>query len=112
MSGARRNVARDETKSRSHRAGIQTGGGDLRRRKHRTFNIQHRTSNAAVRSPSLDGGRWLFDVGCYCDSSLAHRPVGAKQRRANLNVPEYKPAVEDRKSTRLNSSHANISYAV
>src|SRR3712207_7014184 len=35
------------------------------------------------------------------------RPVAAVRVR-----PEQVPADEDRKSTRLNSSHANISYAV
>src|SRR3712207_8025655 len=34
------------------------------------------------------------------------------QRRADPAVDRDHPAVEDRKSTRLNSSHANISYAV
>src|SRR3712207_7596930 len=29
-----------------------------------------------------------------------------------LHAPEMQPPLQDRKSTRLNSSHANISYAV
>src|SRR3712207_8474279 len=43
----------------------------------------------------LEGGRGLPDVG---EAAVAH-------------APELE-AGEDRKSTRLNSSHANISYAV
>src|SRR3712207_8377376 len=43
---------------------------------------------------------------------LEHRPVGAGEDQAVRGVLlEPQPAV-DRKSTRLNSSHANISYAV
>src|SRR2546430_11354738 len=36
------------------------------------------------------------------------RPVRDEQRRIQLHVPELR----DRKSTRLNSSHSQISYAV
>src|SRR3712207_9038092 len=38
--------------------------------------------------------------------------LGIGQRRANLRLGEPGQGDEDRKSTRLNSSHANISYAV
>src|SRR3712207_8327767 len=41
--------------------------------------------------------------------ALAHLPSGMIQRLLRCNVFELRP---DRKSTRLNSSHANISYAV
>src|SRR3712207_8765099 len=40
-----------------------------------------------------------------------HRP-GAVRRRRRPARDERRRAAEDRKSTRLNSSHANISYAV
>src|SRR3712207_8192570 len=48
-----------------------------------------------------------------------HQPVpdprGAAAAREELSMPNPQPLIrieEDRKSTRLNSSHANISYAV
>src|SRR3712207_8644808 len=40
-----------------------------------------------------------FSYSCRCSLTLFHQPAGSERRR-------------DRKSTRLNSSHANISYAV
>src|SRR3712207_7249559 len=39
------------------------------------------------------------------------RDAGRRPRRA-ARRPAHRPAAVDRKSTRLNSSHANISYAV
>src|SRR5437879_7984406 len=47
-----------------------------------------------------DGGSEQLDVGTAIDASLAHERDGLAQR------------LEDRKSTRLNSSHRCISYAV
>src|SRR3712207_7712562 len=47
--------------------------------------------------------------------SVAHRSVGRRElRRHRAIVPVAVPPAReiDRKSTRLNSSHANISYAV
>src|SRR3712207_8901634 len=41
-----------------------------------------------------------------------HRPATSGGARARRGVPRLHPASVDRKSTRLNSSHANISYAV
>src|SRR3712207_7820134 len=41
----------------------------------------------------------------------AHGDVGARQGDGTLDVPPVELRL-DRKSTRLNSSHANISYAV
>src|SRR3712207_8272131 len=50
-----------------------------------------------------------------CDFSLGMLTVG-RRRRADLRFvagdATRLPFAEDRKSTRLNSSHANISYAV
>src|SRR3712207_9281512 len=40
------------------------------------------------------------------------RTRGRRARREELRGVEDQPELEDRKSTRLNSSHANISYAV
>src|SRR3712207_8133835 len=39
----------------------------------------------------------------------ASRPLLWERRRVHVRLPEWR---RDRKSTRLNSSHANISYAV
>src|SRR5258707_7964118 len=43
--------------------------------------------------------------------AVPHAPVGVAQR-PRRRVPAAAGAHTDRKSTRLNSSHANISYAV
>src|SRR3712207_9166956 len=46
-------------------------------------------------------------AGCHCPSAVSHqRSVWPGQCR------DYPSVASDRKSTRLNSSHANISYAV
>src|SRR3712207_8714847 len=39
-------------------------------------------------------------------------PQDGPERDPDQRLPGELPAVEDRKSTRLNSSHANISYAL
>src|SRR3712207_8844855 len=48
--------------------------------------------------------------------TLRHRPLRSRARRAtrgeSMTAIQKKPDNPDRKSTRLNSSHANISYAV
>src|SRR2546427_5499448 len=41
----------------------------------------------------------------------AGRPLGVEDRRLGGDVPAHRDG-EDRKSTRLNSSHSQISYAV
>src|SRR3712207_6869203 len=43
---------------------------------------------------------------------LVHHLAADPRARAHLAPPQAGAVVEDRKSTRLNSSHANISYAV
>src|SRR3712207_8106469 len=50
------------------------------------------------RSPDVDLGIW--------------QPLGKLSRRRGVEEQAAKISLEDRKSTRLNSSHANISYAV
>src|SRR3712207_6945504 len=42
----------------------------------------------------------------------APEPLGLQGHHADLRAGEHVVADQDRKSTRLNSSHANISYAV
>src|SRR3712207_8795567 len=44
--------------------------------------------------------------------AAAARPRDALRRTADLPHAPHERGAEDRKSTRLNSSHANISYAV
>src|SRR3712207_7718517 len=62
-----------------------------------------RTQPGAVRLPEGCGGHRLLRDAC-------ERP---RQRHAQLGLGEHPDGCErDRKSTRLNSSHANISYAV
>src|SRR3712207_8303520 len=46
-----------------------------------------------------------------CDLWFGDEPYFAPRRNAGLPLSQG-PAMLDRKSTRLNSSHANISYAV
>src|SRR3712207_7868201 len=51
--------------------------------------------------------RSLLRVVLYSNSKTAHRA-----RIPDSSQGHRPPSLEDRKSTRLNSSHANISYAV
>src|SRR3712207_6977301 len=52
-------------------------------------------------------------VGNQPSSAMAQGSLTARQtRQAGAKAGHSDPAVADRKSTRLNSSHANISYAV
>src|SRR3712207_8978479 len=46
------------------------------------------------------------------DQHAEHQPWGVRHQRVGLRDRAALRPVEDRKSTRLNSSHANISYAV
>src|SRR3712207_7205871 len=54
-------------------------------------------------------------VRVEADVPVAHHPPGEEQQRTEDEPPRAHAVphpVGDRKSTRLNSSHANISYAV
>src|SRR3712207_7344679 len=57
--------------------------------------------------PRLRAGRAL-----RADAHLPVPQLGLRDRRQARRHPRQEPDVRDRKSTRLNSSHANISYAV
>src|SRR3712207_7461805 len=60
---------------------------------------------------SLGGGLHLSNP--QVDALLAQAGIAAQRRAETLTLPEWAAlAHADRKSTRLNSSHANISYAV
>src|SRR3712207_7746391 len=52
----------------------------------------------------------LFGAWCSRQTRDPTRP--ATFQTVSLRTPVYKVNPQDRKSTRLNSSHANISYAV
>src|SRR3712207_8722468 len=52
--------------------------------------------------PQLENAEW----------AIAERPYGSYTRQLVLGRSLDTDRLEDRKSTRLNSSHANISYAV
>src|SRR5438445_9280647 len=47
-----------------------------------------------------------------CPEALSSRPTALRRARVLVSSACWKGLQEDRKSTRLNSSHANISYAV
>src|SRR3712207_6541390 len=70
---------------------------------------------AAVALNDLDGDGLPNDA-CYVDTRIDQvivAPVpGTPPRYAPFTLPMPPSPFEDRKSTRLNSSHANISYAV
>src|SRR3712207_7156133 len=59
----------------------------------------------------LDLAPGLF-IGALDHDAGAGALVGIFHLRAELPAAEIELGAEDRKSTRLNSSHANISYAV
>src|SRR3712207_7836552 len=63
--------------------------------------------NVVVTLVQPDGTREPLVIGIPGD-----RDVDAKRLEAQVAPAEVAPFDEDRKSTRLNSSHANISYAV
>src|SRR3712207_8680446 len=70
------------------------------------------------RSPGLRPELGLISVRasigklCKLERDPEHRSMRTRNTPALARRPRYRGAGEDRKSTRLNSSHANISYAV
>src|SRR3712207_8240114 len=81
------------------------------------FRSRQVLEQGAADAPSLAAGH---DVGVADQGDVAHRldPHDADERAVRLVAPELDARgdlgveLADRKSTRLNSSHANISYAV
>src|SRR3712207_8872465 len=65
--------------------------------------------------PELDGGLYPIELelqadclaGTYAQDAFAREEIGTEQVEQAIDITD----VSDRKSTRLNSSHANISYA-
>src|SRR5687768_17704225 len=64
------------------------------------------SSSAIVRFPSMGRRNW---TALHRDLGLSLNPESVQEARL---VREFANCVEDRKSTRLNSSHGYISYAV
>src|SRR3712207_8670337 len=70
-----------------------------------------RSVRERVRAHRVPGGAVHPRVRAAADPALwAARPAGENGARARADV--VRAAAQDRKSKRLNSSHANISYAV
>src|SRR3712207_6872339 len=68
-------------------------------------------ARAALRLPGPDRGRRAGVLGVCGRAGTAVRGIGLSPPSWTIE-PIYPRGVGDRKSTRLNSSHANISYAV
>src|SRR3712207_7703104 len=73
------------------------------------YSIKMDTIGRRVKTPNPGGAR-----GARKAASVAACPPGRCPAEATLEVigGRWKVPILDRKSTRLNSSHANISYAV
>src|SRR3712207_8055091 len=56
--------------------------------------------------------RQIAEIVRQTGRSYQLEPMNAYERRIVHNAFKDDPEIQDRKSTRLNSSHANISYAV
>src|SRR3712207_7301865 len=63
------------------------------------------------RSREVMGAGLLLDARVECDVAVARQRRAPSPREGDGSYPEPLEVL-DRKSTRLNSSHANISYAV
>src|SRR5690606_41317691 len=78
------------------------------------FGLRARHADVAVLVGELAGEQVRQPVGAATDLEPVLLPVPGRERRRLRMVErvEVADAVEDRKSTRLNSSHVKISYAV
>src|ERR1041385_3406015 len=95
------------------------------------MNRENRSSSSAGRSSTCNShSRWVFLLSSvrmllwsptnraltrgkkWCRGGVKGSPVSALQTRAVLSALAVKIHFPDRKSTRLNSSHGYISYAV
>src|SRR5947209_17402456 len=75
-------------------------------------NLEVRAANAIEQLRSLDKEGRKFDVVVLDPPAFAKRRDGLEAALRVYKEINYRGARLDRKSTRLNSSHANISYAV
>src|SRR5207244_9431058 len=74
----------------------------------RSESVARRSANSRRTSFSRIGGR----VSCPCSASAIRRSSGMLFHRKNDRREATSRSLRDRKSTRLNSSHQIISYAV
>src|SRR3712207_8146138 len=80
----------------------------------RSLRLVHLTVTEERPHPRLRGVRDPAVVQVAVEPRLVDRVDRAEAHGDGRELPEvgHQPRVRDRKSTRLNSSHANISYAV
>src|SRR3712207_7212365 len=71
--------------------------------------LDPRVRRAAARAHRASGSRRRGPLPEHQDQGVERRVALAATKRGRMQT---KAGIEDRKSTRLNSSHANISYAV
>src|SRR5206468_9403378 len=72
-----------------------------------------RRSSDLVQTEGETPSPWADEVDLHDHSHRpSHRLVGAQQHVREVDPPPRRRKDEDRKSTRLNSSHDQISYAV
>src|SRR3712207_8140060 len=74
--------------------------------------FRSRAGAARIRAAGRRGARPAVAVGEADDLPVQGRGGLLERRRRRRRRVELRDAAPDRKSTRLNSSHANISYAV
>src|SRR3712207_8424952 len=82
---------------------------------HDALPISRRRLRLAVQAGGLRRQRRVVQLrpGARADADRQHRLVPRDQwLDVGARAHAHEPALADRKSTRLNSSHANISYAV
>src|SRR5947199_6482047 len=76
----------------------------------RSFFFNH-PSTTQIYTLSLHDALPIYDIADV-HFGVHVEPIGKPERWANITMNTSKTAVGDRKSTRLNSSHLGISYAV
>src|SRR5690625_5964715 len=109
---------------RLHASGLAAGGGVLGQ-VHGQVAVQAATlgdhdelqaaADAQHRQPDPSGGavqRGLEGIPCWIGGHIGGQRVLAEPGRVEIGAAGEHHRVEDRKSTRLNSSHVAISYAV
>src|SRR5207253_10721761 len=100
---------------RARRAGGLAGvpGAALRLAEHPAAVVDHPHHDRSVRSSLWIGaGAELLPVDRVPQARYAHRRLAVMEHRFQRVADVARPQREDRKSTRLNSSHVAISYAV
>src|SRR3712207_7200771 len=91
-------------------AGGCWAAGSVGRRPHRSRPSRHETTSEAAEERGVRTGGGEGDA--HAAGGLDHPPRDLEQMQPERSELGTGQLVRDRKSTRLNSSHANISYAV